>query len=1250
MVAPLGNNGIYPPPGMFPPPFDSAIPGLTPPNTTPQPTAVEDTKPKTYETKKQSEFAKAIADAGKFLEAHGGNLHDQTFTLEGMQALLASSLLDPKDPSSKIPKIPKEVQKFLPGIDKLLTSVSDHVDDNESLQSVTDEPDYVTFGDGKATAYINKDQAGTTQTTHTVDLKNQAVATSVTTTDGQTVAVQADINDMTFGSTYDGGEDKMKASGQVDLHEQKLSTSLTSTDGQKMTLGGDLNDRTVTTTYDGGKDKVSAGVNADLRKGTAGANLTSADDATSGSANVRLNGPFQADVGIKHTDNPESGNQDGESTQSGNFSFGQRTGFSVSTSTYGTELVENDDGEMEEQVKEQGGLNAAFVYDQGTGQVEMSGGAKRHVNAGFSAGGTDGTKVNLTLGDKVVGSQLDEVSANVHVKQGLVDVKVKAAGYGAQFKQDGSGVTVGLDSPIAVGGKVNVSRSNDVIADAEVCGQDGAPDMRTVTVSDDNQWGATIKYTDASSGVTGSVTVEKTKKQDYGLTLINQEAVPPLTALETEKAALLKEKTALEGTEKKTKDALTKLESEYRTVQEHQEKPKLTAEGRAEKLTDLRTQIATQQQALATVQAQAPEREARIRALDQQLTSLDSQIETVEGQRLAYAERVNGQVEAYLNTEDPAQGAALAAQLQPGEQVTVHREREIGTGVSGGHKDAGTLSFKNDRTVIQDLSISGLGDQKVRITVGRSTERDRDLGLELVDGIAQADGTFERDRGQSYTVDLDLSTPEGQATYAEIMGSTERMGKQLPDLQNGTGVSIISHTYEQRQAHERNNGLNVSGEITLGRTREADFSSTVDNVGGSYTFSGSVTRSETQDSKKHGAIPKLLGQENRVTGGNYRLEECDDNSFTLTLHVADERVTHREAKRYGNIYQQATASGQPDLTRATAKQGNDGSGMTLDIQLSLKPEDLDAIVNADRATLVKVAKETPGIGPLEAIKLDRQLAKAERRAREESEEQGMTREQSDASIKAARSRATLEFVERHGEQALPFLQKVTGGQIAVVEEATRVKRSGYSPDTAISSTRLQTIQTRSADINKDHQVSREEAKDGRDMHRELAQAEAQIQASITALANDPLIPDSDRCGADGTTVEVKGKATLTAELEARKQEVVAAREALETSGVLQKHTSYNPEDIAPADSLTAMHSRIDTMKSDGIIDKQEALEARQMRRKLEDSQEDIGLALSELKALPGDHSAQIAALEARQTELKQVLDRLIQERMTYAHQ
>lgn len=1249
MVAPLGNSGIYPPPGMFPPPFDSAIPGLAV-ATTPQPVTVADNKPKTYETKKQSEFAKAIAEAGKFLEAHGGNLQDQTFTFEGIQALLASTLLDPKDPSSKIPKIPKEVQKFLPGIDKLLTSVSDHVENNEALQSVAEEPSYVSFGDGKATAYINKDQAGTTQTTHTVDLKNQAVGTSITSTGGETVTAQADINDMTFGGTYNGGEDKMKASGQVDLHEQKLSTSVTSTDGQKMSVGGDLNDRTLQTTYDGGAGKISTGANVDLRKGTAGANLTSADDGTSGNANVRFKGPFQADVGIKRTDTPESGNQDGESTQSGNFYFGQRTGFAVSTSTYGTELVANDDGEMQEKVKEQGGLNAAFIYDQGTGQVEMSGGAKRHAQAGFSAGGTEGTKLNLTLGDKVVGDQLDEVSANVHVKQGLVDVKVKAAGYGAQFKQDGSGVTVGIDSPVGIGGKVNVSRSNDVIADQEVCGQDGAPDMRTVTVSDDNQWGATVKYTDATSGITGSVTVEKTKQQDYGLTLVNQEAVPSLTPLETQKATLLKEKSELEGAEKKAKEALTKLESEYKTVQEHQEKPRLTAEGRAEKLTDLRAQIAAQTQVLADKKAKTPEQQTRISAIAQEVASLDSQIEALADQRLAYAERVNGQVEAYLNTEDPTQGAALAAQLQPGEKVTVHREREIGTGVSGGHKDAGTLSFKNDRTVIQDLSIAGLGDQKVRITVGRSTERDRDLGLELVDGIAQADGTFERDRGQSYTVDIDLSTPEGQATYADIMGSTERMGKKLPDLQNGTGVSVVSHTYDQRQAHERGRALNLGGEITLGRTREADFSSTVDNIGGNYTFSGSVTRSETQDSRKHGAIPKLLGQENRITGGNYRLEECEDNSFTLTLHVKDERVTHKEAKRYGNIYQQATASGQPDLTRATARQGNDRSAMTMDIQLSLKPEDLDTIVNADRSTLVKVAKETPGIGPLEAIKLDRQLAKAERRAREESEEQGMTPEQSDASIKAARSRATLEFVERHGEQALPFLQKVTGGQIAVVEEATSVTRSGYSPDKAISSKRLQTLQTHSAALNKDHQISRAEAKDGRDMHRELAQAEAQIQASITALAHDPLIPDSDRCGADGTTVETKGKASLSAELEARKQEIVAAREALESSGVLQKHTSYNPEDIAPTADLSAMNSRIDAMKSDGIIDKQEAQEARQMRRKLEDSQEDVGLALNELKALPGDHGAAITALEARLAELKQVVDRLVQERMTYAHQ
>ncbi|HEY9840909.1 MAG TPA: hypothetical protein V6D23_10665, partial [Candidatus Obscuribacterales bacterium] len=745
----------------------------------------------------------AFWKAGKELTSqHKANVTQASLSSwQGALGLAATGVLG-ENLAKKVPVLPDQVLPYLPflddwsdwtrtqatALDQTQLLEQDVVAADGSSQHLS-QADYLQIRDGKVSGKLNQNEAGLVQASGNLDFAQQNFGGSVTSTDGQTLSTQVDFDDQRFNAGYNGGQGKIQLGAGADLKRQQLNGSITSTDGQTLSARGDVNDGVIGLGYDGGQGKVAASAELNRETRSLGGQISSSNDAVTAGSSLSLADGVQTDsfVALKDFGDPQHPVEDKTRLK-----LGRRVGLGFDHTITNTPLP----GQEKELDK---GWNAGAYHDVRSGRNEISGGIKNSVQAGVATGGDEGTSVNLTLGQRVVGKDLQNVSAGVSVKPGEFQADLGLRNHHSHLKLNGSGVEADLSVPLgpgpkaaSVGGGFKFSRAADVLSESLEEDETSCAVRRTISVSDDTLWGVKAKYVDPG-GIAGKFSIETTVKQELSYTDAAERlaALPDIAGLEQQIDELEAERQGLKHTEETEKKKLNELKAEHKKIEEKQEKPLLTKEARQKKLKALDQQIKAQETKLA--QACTPQardaRSVRLEEIACELEELKQQLEPVEKARAAVVASLDARAAVLLDAEKPEQSLAAAAALAPGETLGLQRERELGWEVESGVQTAATGSFGRMGKARVDLQLEGLGDAKVRIRISRQFERDLRLKGQAA-GMADIERLGQKDDSRAYTVELDLNTPAGKAAYAALLGPINQLGRPLPELEPAPGVSL----------------------------------------------------------------------------------------------------------------------------------------------------------------------------------------------------------------------------------------------------------------------------------------------------------------------------------------------------------------------------------------------------------------------------------------------------------------------------
>lgn len=1103
---------------------------------------------------RQAGAGEAFWKAGKDLSTH----HEATLTtgtlhsVDGVLGLIATGALG-DNLAGKVPVLPQlpfleDLNHWGAALDKTQQLQQDVLGADGSMHQQS-AADYLQLRDGKLSGKLNDQQAGQIQASGNLDFAQQSLDATVTGRDGESVTTALDVDDQKFSTSYKGGQGKMQASTGVDLKHQQLDASMTSVDGQKISAHGDVNDKIVGMGYDGGKDRISTSGEVNLGSRSTSAQLTSADDHITGSSSLGLADGLQSDSFVAYDQTRANGQSVDDRTK---LRLGRRVGLGFDHTV----------SAVPGQTAPETGWNVGAYHDRRTGRNELSGGLKNSVQAGVASGGEEGTAVNLSLGQHVVGKELGSAGASVSLKPDEIQTDLGIGQHKSHFKLNATGVEADLSVPLgagpkapAIGGGFKRSRVNDSLSESLQMAKDGSDrQLRTLTVSDDDLWGAHVKYVDATSGIAGKFSIEKNTKQDLSFTgdAGKLAALPDTSALDSQIDALAAESKTLKHAVSDARQKLSDLQAERKKVVEKQEQPRLTRTGRVQKLQLLDGQIAAQQKQLAEVQSPAAEkaRNTRQTAIGLEIARLKADLAPLEAARKQVVSQLDHKAAQLLDDEQPEASLAAASALAPGEKLGLRRERDIGWTIEAGLRTDATASYGHTGKAKLDLSVEGLGESKVRVTVSRSFELDQAIKAQAA-GIATLDRLGERDNTRSYTLELDLATPAGKAAYTSLLEPVNRLGRPLPEFSAADGVCLDAEIHKQRQASTGKRGLDIGGQVRFSANRRQDFTQSFDELAQSSAYIGQASHLSEQDSKPLPVIGKLFGHEEKLTGGNYELRSNGDQSLTLSLKLTDETVRHTEASAYGQLYQQSMgAASVPAAARSVVRTYNDRSSLDLKLELKLDPGNVETIVTAPRARLIAVASQCNGISGIEARFFAHRLAKAETAAAAEAEQLGLQGDQRSAHLQAARLRSVLEFVEKHGQAAVPFLQQLTEGCIQVSDAS--LDRGGYAPQNHLTPERLAELGKARASASGEGATTRKQVKTAESWQQELDKARDSIRLSLDALGHDPLI---------GARQKLQIQANLIAHLQAIETE----RGKLSDSGLLSEHASYRADDlVSPA--------------------------------------------------------------------------------------
>ncbi|MFN8673346.1 MAG: hypothetical protein U0457_14840 [Candidatus Sericytochromatia bacterium] len=515
-------------------------------------------------------------------------------------------------------------------------------------------------------------------------------------------------------------------------------------------------------------------------------------------------------------------------------------------------------------------------------------------------------------------AQGTQVSANLG-KAGSFDVKVSSKGVKFGGTVNGSG------------GSIDISRSNDVVSQTVKNG------VFTTEIKDDNQTELTARHK-VFNAMTIGISAKKGKSDSRSFSTSNVDPkFATIDKLNTELAALEMEKKKItdQSTPKTiTPEDKTKLETLDKQIEAKKQELKTEKEKvyPEEKLSSL---IEAKKKILETPKIdRTPEQISKLAELDKQIKETEDLIKTEKETLKPVGNNVQEMTENIMSIPDGKKskkaGWEYAATIPQGDKYTIQRSRTLSFGgevsltekfpdflkkekrdgvIKDYKKDPSKwaenpksmvkVSDKHTTDVDVNLSVEGLGDSKVKVSVSRKLDNENEFEFESQDNILSGEQTIKKQKSQSYELEIDLKTPEGQKLYQEIMDSASKFCEELPIPQEGNGVKIISNKDETSRDKEGEKGLEIPGVTKVSISKETDSKTVVQTNYGetSYEMEGSGSREISQSSKKLPVIGKLFSDETKIAQGNYTITPSKEKQIETLESIKDKIKSDQTLKQ-----------------------------------------------------------------------------------------------------------------------------------------------------------------------------------------------------------------------------------------------------------------------------------------------------------------------------------------------------------------
>lgn len=462
------------------------------------------------------------------------------------------------------------------------------------------------------------------------------------------------------------------------------------------------------------------------------------------------------------------------------------------------------------------------IKQKGAGGITISGGAPNEVtNVALESEKLGGIQLTTRGNAKETGQTV--VRANVKTNEGQFgatvrtgrenhQVELNAGKYGnASFGINSSGAKIGFNVN-GTGGAFNISRSNDGVA--QKTDKEG---RITTTITDDNKWDGKVTYKNDKFGTVG-LNMSKHKADSRSFVTTKPDPNNDITCKQEE---------------------LTKLEEKKKEI-------------------------------INTPKSKRTEEQSK------ELEKLDVEIQTLETEIKDYGKSIEAKTDELMfvpdqddNSGKPA-GHEIAKQISKGDVYNVNQERTLTfgseVGITGG---AGKIDHKISKKVDIDLSVEGLGDNKVKLNVSRKVEIDNKVNANVASGIGTYEAEFENDKSSSYEVVIDLNTEEGKTLYDQIMSSSSNFKDKLPVPQESSGVHIVKSETEDVKTKDATKDLKVPSVAKFSLTKEHEINKTISQDG--YEMTGDFTKTGIQDGDKVPLLGNIYSDEKIVTNGNYTI-------------------------------------------------------------------------------------------------------------------------------------------------------------------------------------------------------------------------------------------------------------------------------------------------------------------------------------------------------------------------------------------
>lgn len=496
---------------------------------------------------------------------------------------------------------------------------------------------------------------------------------------------------------------------------------------------------------------------------------------------------------------------------------GQTTTIDLKTEGFNTNF--SPDGKNHIGLATQGnGYSSMGVKHNGVGSVNIAGGAKKGTIVSVNSDKLGGAQVS---GGK---NQQTVVRTNLKTKEGEFGTSLRTGNNqgtqvgvqtgkfgGANFGINSNGIKVGANLN-GTGATFGVSRSNNAVNQS--IDKEGKV---TTSITDDNKWDTLVTYKDQKFGTIG-LNFSKRKADTH--TLISNNSNDDI---------------------KCKQEKIKSLEEENK------------------KLSDIPKSKRNNEQ-------------------KDRMESIKNEIEVLEIDIVSQGENIEAKTKDLMfvgdenDNEEKKSGHEIAKTISKGDIYKLNQERKLTygaeAGIAGNNAKASNTISKN---IDIDLSIEGLGDNKVKISASRKTEIDNKSNVNVASGVATYEAEFENDKSVSYEVVIDLNTQEGKKLYDEIMISSSGFKDKLPLPKESQGISILNLETEDLKTKQSEKELKVSNVVDMGIKKEHQISKTInlDN----YEMTGDFTKTSTIDGDKIDVIGQVFSDEKVTANGSYTISK-----------------------------------------------------------------------------------------------------------------------------------------------------------------------------------------------------------------------------------------------------------------------------------------------------------------------------------------------------------------------------------------